>query len=420
MTRDQILIALASGPKTTEQLRTILNATYDRIHNSAKRLVAAGKVVFVSNVYALAVQNQNVGKLSTKPSGSKLSAPLFTPPPTPRRIVNRFIICLDKSSSMGPLRVDALAGLNHTIDEIMSQAFKSGQETTISYYEFGSYVERKFLNQDAKTCKRVLYYNPAGMTALFNCVEDAISDHLNEPVTGSNVDVSYCVITITDGYNNSSRDNTGNTMKRAIARATGTDRWTFAFQVPPGNKYHFCQNYGIPQGNVMEWEASSVGMEQAFNANRASTRSYFTSRAAGQTKSTSFYTDLSNLDPNKVKFSLKDIKSQVKVWEVPAEGEIKPFVESRTGRPYVLGEAFYELTKPETIQPYKKLLVMERGSRSVYAGDEARTLIGMPVGTDVRVKPGNHANFRIFPQSTSVNRKVVRGTSVIDWPGAVL
>lgn len=37
---------------------------------------------------------------------------------------------------------------------------------------------------------------------------------------------------------------------------------------------------------------------------------------------------------------------------------------------------------------------------------------------DAQVKPGNHANFDIFVQSTSFNRKLVRGTKLLYFEGA--
>jgi hypothetical protein len=40
-------------------------------------------------------------------------------------------------------------------------------------------------------------------------------------------------------------------------------------------------------------------------------------------------------------------------------------------------------------------------------------MIGLPANADAKVEPGNHANYDIFVQSTSVNRKLPRGTKLI-------
>jgi hypothetical protein len=56
---------------------------------------------------------------------------------------------------------------------------------------------------------------------------------------------------------------------------------------------------------------------------------------------------------------------------------------------------------------------MEKGSKAIYGGNAARSLIGLPYGAEAKVEPGNHANYDIFVQSTSTNRKLVRGTKLL-------
>ena len=98
---------------------------------------------------------------------------------------------------------------------------------------------------------------------------------------------------------------------------------------------------------------------------------------------------------------------------MPYEFEIRPFVE-RSGYTYVKGNAFYQLTKDENaVQPYKEILLREKNKQIIYGGDGARKLIGLQEKLTVAVQPGNHANWDIFVQSTSVNRKLVRGTTLL-------
>jgi len=42
-------------------------------------------------------------------------------------------------------------------------------------------------------------------------------------------------------------------------------------------------------------------------------------------------------------------------------------------------------------------------------------LLGLPEVGSVAVNPGDHGNFNIFVQSTSVNRKLVAGTKALYW-----
>jgi hypothetical protein len=117
--------------------------------------------------------------------------------------------------------------------------------------------------------------------------------------------------------------------------------------------------------------------------------------------------------PTKLKRELEDVASECSVYTVTAEEEISDFVERKTRKLYVRGSAYYQLTKNEIVQPNKKVLIMEKGKRAIYGGVEAREMIGLPDGAKAKVTPGNHANYDIFVQSTSSNRKLVRGTKLI-------
>lgn len=50
-----------------------------------------------------------------------------------------------------------------------------------------------------------------------------------------------------------------------------------------------------------------------------------------------------------------------------------------------------------------------------WSGMPGRALVGLPTDgvTYSKVNPGNHANYDIFVKSNSVNRKLVRGTTLL-------
>jgi hypothetical protein len=62
-----------------------------------------------------------------------------------------------------------------------------------------------------------------------------------------------------------------------------------------------------------------------------------------------------------------------------------------------------------TVQPQKEIAILQFGK--VYRGPEARKLLGLP-DHSVRVRPGDH-QFKIFIQSTSINRKLLAGTQLL-------
>jgi len=154
-------------------------------------------------------------------------------------------------------------------------------------------------------------------------------------------------------------------------------------------------------------------MQDASQAVSTGISSYYTNRSSGQRSVKDFFvTDLSKVAPMTVQKTLEDIRNKVNIWTVPHECEIRIFCEEKSKQTYKKGNAFYQLMKTETVQSYKQIILIEKGKDAVYAGEDARKILGLPAG-NVKVKPGNHANWDIFVQSTSVNRKLVRGTSVV-------
>ena len=96
-------------------------------------------------------------------------------------------------------------------------------------------------------------------------------------------------------------------------------------------------------------------------------------------------------------------------WNVEKECDIKEFVESHN-KTYLLGSAYYQLTKKELIQSHKDILVFDKISKSLYGGTSARSALNIPIGENIKVSPLNFMTYELFVQSTSVNRKLVRGT----------
>lgn len=326
-------------------------------------------------------------------------------------LTNRIAIVVDASGSMNHLRGTVVEQLNAQIYNIRKNAYDSGQRTFVSVYTFNRRLNLNVLVKDAhpeavKTFTSYDYW-PQGQTALIDAIFD-VSGYLERSGTR---DDSNLLIVITDGEENDSGISRS-ALQNRIAQLNGTDRWTFVALMPPGAS-HYAISLGIPAGNVREWEGTRHGLEQASLHTVASTSAYYATRASGHTKTASFFTDLSSIgqkDLNK----LDDLQGQFKRYPVKAEADISRFVEQQ-GRPYEVGKAYYQLTKPEKIQSHKDFVIEDRTTKHLYGGDQARKLLGIASGpgVTVRVRPGNHANYNLFVQSTSMNRKLVRGTTLL-------
>ena len=134
-------------------------------------------------------------------------------------------------------------------------------------------------------------------------------------------------------------------------------------------------------------------------------------RSAGKTeKKLSFETLTSMLVPVEVGKFIE--------WRIKKKMPIRDFVEGQ-GHAYVVGRAFYQHTKSETISMRKKILLQAKVSGQLYEGDAVRQILGLTKGTsDWNIQPSNfHSriseSYRVFVQSTSVNRSLVSNTILL-------
>lgn len=341
-------------------------------------------------------------------------------PPAPPVIVapkpvltNHIMLLLDDSGSMRGCYEEAVKQINASIANIKVKAAETGQRTTVSLYLFGG-NERVTCVYGATDISKVQelghYFACGGSTPLNDAIGRAITDgklffDARDPNT------SFLVICATDGGENGSRTFFRASIMSLVAEVQATDRWTFAFMVPPGATNELLAQTGVPRGNVVEWNNDRAGAETAFRQTQTATNTYYQTRSAGQKSTKSFYTtDLSTLSKTELS-KMTDLSGGFRKWAVDREVDIKTFVEYH-GVKFVLGAGYYPVTKKELLRVGRNVLVREKGTARIYGGQQARSLLGIPVG-ETMVTPGNHANYDVFFQSTSVNRKLVRGTELL-------
>jgi hypothetical protein len=113
------------------------------------------------------------------------------------------------------------------------------------------------------------------------------------------------------------------------------------------------------------------------------------------------------------------------VFTVPSKMAIKQFVVDR-GILFKKGRGFYELTKSETVQQYKEVILQDKITGEFYAGAAAREMLGLRPqiegtsgGIHEKLRPVDLDKYRVFIQSTSVNRALVAGSGFLyeveDW-----
>lgn len=334
----------------------------------------------------------------------------------------------DHSGSMGHIAKAAARDFNATVAAIQSAAQANSIDTIVNVVQCGirtaqsgAAVVRQVVNSNIQALKPIAessYLANGHATPLFDSVGELIS-MLKAVPDYDNPDVSFLVFVTTDGGENSSRKWTARTLANEIRELQNTDRWTFVFRVPRGHASSLKQQ-GIPEGNIQEWDQSDRGFQASTQATTQAFNDYYSGRTKGVRGTSTFFSNLANVSVAEVKANLVDISGEVVMIDVLprfANSEIRPFVESHINGPMLKGAAFYQLTKTESkIQDTKMVVIRDRKTGSVYFGQAARQMIGLPQVGNARVHPGNHGNFDIFIQSTSVNRKLMGNTKVMYWP----
>jgi len=80
------------------------------------------------------------------------------------------------------------------------------------------------------------------------------------------------------------------------------------------------------------------------------------------------------------------------------------------------GKAYYQMTKGEIIQDYKKVVVMRKSDGKLITGDAVRDVLGVPKVTTLtkfELDVGEIPDFAVFVQSTSHNRVVLPKTKIL-------
>lgn len=94
---------------------------------------------------------------------------------------------------------------------------------------------------------------------------------------------------------------------------------------------------------------------------------------------------------------------------VDRDVSIKDFVEEN-GLLFQKGRGFYEFTKTETVQERKEVILVDKNTGDIFSGEEVRRMIGLPYGRRGKIKPAAIEGYDVFVQSTSYNRRLMRGT----------
>jgi hypothetical protein len=331
-------------------------------------------------------------------------------PKAAANIINHIGMVLDASTSMEPWQHDLIKVADSQIEHLARRSRELDQETRISVWTFADPFNIHCVVWDKDVLRLpsiAQYYRPNGNTAFIDATLQSIRDLGETPERYG--DHSFLVYVLTDGEENRSVNKPAALQQRLKDLK---DHWTLAALVPNARGMHEAKRFGFPAGNIEIWDANSAkGVSEAGDRVRAATDTYMTNRASGIRSTRSLFStgaDAVNVQTiSQAGLTPMRIGTYVLV-PVPVDSRIDEFTK-QMGHNYQVGRGFYQLMKREEIQATKDIVVVSKKDHKVYSGRDARQMVGLP-DMNVRVSPDHNADFDIFVQSTSLNRKLIAGT----------
>jgi uncharacterized protein YegL len=325
------------------------------------------------------------------------------------QLINHIVLVLDASSSMSGITKETIKVADSLVASLAERSTEMGQETRITVYTFNTKVVCKYYDKDVLRLPSLAgMYRPAGATALIDATMQSIKE-LDKTATlyGNH---AFLVYVLTDGEENSS---TFFTKRHLINQLNAlAENWTVACLVPDENGVRSAQEFGFPPGNISKWDTTAQGITEVGQVIRQATDNFMVNRAKGVRGSKNIFNlDASTVQVNKLEKLDSSRYTFIKVGE-GTDQQIRDVFEAATGLRYRKGEAYYQLTKTEEVQPQKNIVIVDKETGQAYAGPSARTMLGLP-NDYVSVRATDHPKYDIFIQSTSVNRKLVPNTAVL-------
>lgn len=337
-------------------------------------------------------------------------------PKSKQNYINHVVLALDASSSMYNHRNELIKVADGQIAYLAQRSRELDQETRVTVYTFSNKVECVVYDKDVLRLPSIReYYSPSGITALVDATRLSIDDLMMTPQKYG--DHAFLIFVLTDGIENASKFRDGLDVKIQSL----PDNWTVASLVPDQRGKYEAKKFGFPADNIAIWDANSAqGVQEVGETIRRATDDFMQARAQGVRGTRSMFSTGAEAvnDQTIQQAGLIPIPPHsYMLIPVTYDSPIREFVQ-HNGLTFVLGNGYYQLSKRETIQPQKNIVVVERGTDrnsygKIYGGREARHLIGLPDDVSVQVTPNYNPDYHIFVQSTALNRKLIAGTHVL-------
>lgn len=165
----------------------------------------------------------------------------------------RIIFILDRSTSMGKMREEAISGFNQFLKDQQALPGKA----TFSLVYFDTDVTLVYDNADIKKIPPLDYgtYLPQGMTALYDAIGYTVDRYKHATKS-----VQTIVAILTDGEENSSRRYNSHTVQRVLKDVQEEGNWQILFLGANLDTVKFATNAGIKLNHVADYEYTKKGI----------------------------------------------------------------------------------------------------------------------------------------------------------------
>lgn len=184
-------------------------------------------------------------------------------------------IILDKSGSMGHLRMDTIGGLNTFLNE---QQSRGGDKVLLTVIQFSYGSEITVNKRDIATVAPFgpEDYIPNGGTALLDAVGDAITQAgmRFRQMRESQRPAKVLFVIITDGEENSSTRFSLERVKSMISEQQDVYKWQFVFLGANQDSFASAQNFGIYSWNTSNYHHTAAGVGNMYVALASNVTSY--------------------------------------------------------------------------------------------------------------------------------------------------
>jgi hypothetical protein len=198
-------------------------------------------------------------------------------------------VVLDRSGSMDSIRQEALDVFNEQVKTIQAKA--KDMDVSVCFSTFSTAADKPVIwMQDAQELKPMTtaQYMPAGMTAMYDGVGDAI-DGLKKAADADEKHVAFLVVIISDGFENNSKRFSAADIAERVQACEKTGRWTFTYLGANQDLKKVSKDLGINLGNMAAFVSTAEGTRDATTMHAAATSGYMVNRSKGIKADTSFY-----------------------------------------------------------------------------------------------------------------------------------